>query len=51
MSRMFVCHQPTNDDWYEGNIMEGKARRKAGLPLKHLTWPPDRSSPPASAFN
>jgi hypothetical protein len=51
MSRMFVCHQPTNDDWYEGNIMEGKARRKAGLPVKHMAWPPDRASPPASAFN
>jgi hypothetical protein len=40
MSRMFVCHQPTTAEWFEGNMMETKARAKAGLPPdRGMVWP------------
>lgn len=40
MSRMFVCHQPTDKEWFEGNMMEARAREKAGVSVKKgMIWP------------
>jgi hypothetical protein len=40
MSRMFVCHQPTEQEWYEGNLIETQRRQAAGLPPKKgMIWP------------
>ncbi|HUP99283.1 MAG TPA: hypothetical protein VM093_02370 [Aeromicrobium sp.] len=40
MSRMFVCHQPTTQEWFEGNMMEARRRQELGLPPdKGMLWP------------
>lgn len=46
MSRMFVCHQPSNTEWYKGNLMEARNRQKNGLaPDRGVKWPDDRPVP------
>jgi hypothetical protein len=53
MSRMFVCHEPTDAEWYEGNMIETERRQAAGAPPKKgMIWPdwhPKGSHPPAWA--